>query len=100
MNCARCSLLYTHVWTADAFQGRVGSNMPEKVALTYLFFAYAAAFAILVGYVTRTAWGTRRLREEVQRLREQVRALEEGTPGDEASPPQASGGAGPASSLR
>jgi hypothetical protein len=52
--------------------------MPEKVALTYLFFAYAAAFAVLIGFVARTAVGTRRLEEEVERLRAEMRALDDG----------------------
>lgn len=49
--------------------------MPEKVALTYLFFAYAAAFAVLIGYVARTAVGTRRLEQEVEHLRLEMRAI-------------------------
>ena len=53
--------------------------MPEKVALTYLFFAYLAAFAVLIGYVARTAVGTRRLEQEVEHLRLEMRSmLEEG----------------------
>lgn len=53
--------------------------MPEKVALTYLFFAYAAAFAVLIGYVARTAVGTRRLEEEVERLRLEMRTMVDDT---------------------
>lgn len=49
--------------------------MPERVALTYLFFAYAAAFAILIGFVARTALGTRRLEDEVQLLRAEMRSV-------------------------
>jgi CcmD family protein len=49
--------------------------MPEKIALTYLFFAYAAAFAVLIGYVARTAVGTRRLEEEVERLRTEMQTM-------------------------
>lgn len=49
--------------------------MPERVALTYLFFAYAAAFAILIAFVARTAVGTRKLEEEVTRLRAEMRAV-------------------------
>jgi CcmD family protein len=49
--------------------------MPEKIALTYLFFAYAAAFAVLIGYVARTAVGTRRLEEEVERLRSEMQTM-------------------------
>ncbi len=63
--------------------------MPEKVALTYLFFGYLAAFAVLIGYVARTAVGTRRLEEEVERLRLEMRTIVDETAagGD--------GGAGP-----
>jgi len=50
--------------------------MPEHVALTYLFFGYVAAFAVLIGYVARTAVGTRRLEAEVERLRQEMRDLE------------------------
>jgi CcmD family protein len=49
--------------------------MPEKVALTYLFFAYAAAFAVLIAYVARTAVGTRRLEQEVERLRLEMQSM-------------------------
>lgn len=55
--------------------------MPEKVALTYVFFAYAAAFAILIAYVARTAVGTRRLEEEVERLRLEMRTILDETAG-------------------
>lgn len=51
--------------------------MPEHIALTYLFFAYAAAFAILIAFVARTAVGTRRLEDEVEHLRQEMRALDE-----------------------
>jgi cell division protein FtsL len=50
--------------------------MPEKVALTYLFFAYAAAFAILIAYVTRAALETRKLEARVSEMKEQITSLE------------------------
>jgi hypothetical protein len=51
--------------------------LPEHIALTYLFFAYAAAFAVLIAFVARTAVGTRRLEDEVERLRQEMRAVED-----------------------
>lgn len=50
--------------------------MPEKVALTYLFFAYAAAFAILIAYVTRAALETRKLEGRVTEIKNQLAHLE------------------------
>ena len=50
--------------------------MPEKIALTYLFFAYAAAFAILIAYVTRAALETRKLEARVSEMKEQITSLE------------------------
>jgi CcmD family protein len=46
--------------------------VPEHIALTYLFFAYLAAFLIIVGFVVRTFGQTRRLEAEVERLRQEL----------------------------
>jgi heme exporter protein CcmD len=66
--------------------------MPEKVALTYVALAYGAAFAVLIGFVTRTAVGTRRLEQEVERLRLELRALGD----DDEEGPAAAGEGRPA----
>jgi len=60
--------------------------MPEKVALTYLFFAYAAAFAILIAYVTRAALETRRLETRLTQVQRQLESLE-ARGGGEGEPP-------------
>lgn len=60
--------------------------MPEKVALTYLFFAYAAAFAILIAYVTRAALETRKLENRVTAIKDQLEHLESERQGANTGP--------------
>ena len=46
--------------------------MVESRNLTYMFYGYAAAFLILLGYVVSLAMRERKLRGEIDRVRRMV----------------------------